>query len=211
LQSMSNYFSGLKIEYDKASFVNENNKTVDFIKLLDQQIHIFAQDLIYRLVYVYGGTYWTDNEIKYTLKNPDETDCVYDGKQAVFSSFKIVTAQKLIPHENDDEFMEEINIKNPIELQTALNKKSSVICSPESLMFVGAMKGAYTRLENNLLQERYNDSYDWAMYANYNFNSDPVIFHRELSKKLMENYLNDLKCYIASILADKPLWVIILF
>ena len=62
LKTMGTYFSGIRAEYEKTNFLNQNNQTKTFEQLLDQQFDVLAQDLIYRLTYVYG--YDTDMHIR---------------------------------------------------------------------------------------------------------------------------------------------------
>lgn len=65
VQSMDTYFSGIKAEYLKSNFTGANG-TATFEELLDTQIDVLAQDILYRLTSIYGAN--SDN-IRNTLTN----------------------------------------------------------------------------------------------------------------------------------------------
>lgn len=63
LKNMSYYFSGVKAEYLKNEIKNENNSIVDFNDLLDRQIEVLTEDVLYRLYLTYGSiTYGTSSK-----------------------------------------------------------------------------------------------------------------------------------------------------
>ncbi len=82
----------------KNSYKDQNNATVSFQALLDRQIDVFTQDIIYRLTTVYGygaanvnvgvGSY---NEPSFVLFDPvTATDYAYQSKKAMVSNYNVL-------------------------------------------------------------------------------------------------------------------------
>ncbi len=191
-QAMSVYFSGMKATYQKASVQNENKQSVAFNEVLDRQIDVLAQDLIYRLTYVYGST--RNNEINigknYNLTNLDKSNYTYLNNKAIFNSKKT-----LINNINHSHTSSEIDLNCLYCIQNSLNNESgfSNYLFYETMIYLpDAIEGGYTTLKSINLQEEKiaENAWDWtvenATYENY-----------------LNQYKNNFKMAIAQILSNQ--------
>ena len=95
-QSMSTYFSGMKTTSTRASVKDADNVTKSFDEVLDRQLDVFAQDVLYRLTYVYGYNETSHNRTenaKNTLFNGANAFS-YNGNNAVVDSNKLLSSQQ---------------------------------------------------------------------------------------------------------------------
>ena len=94
MQPISTYFTGAKAEYLKPEFTNESNYVMSFNDMLNRQIDLLAEDLIYRLNYVYGndrGLYGNSADNYDLLFNGN--NYVYNGNKAIVNKEKLLTNQ----------------------------------------------------------------------------------------------------------------------
>lgn len=54
-QNAADYFGGLKVSYAREKITDADGTAKSFNEILDRQIDLLAQDILYRLNYVYGG------------------------------------------------------------------------------------------------------------------------------------------------------------
>ena len=95
-QSAADYFGGMKVSYAREKIVDADGTEKSFNEILDRQIDLLAQDILYRLTYVYGYNQTTHNRTqnaKFTLKN-GEKDFSYQGNNAVVNSNTLLAAQQ---------------------------------------------------------------------------------------------------------------------
>lgn len=54
-QNAADYFGGMKVSYAREKITDADGSAKSFNEILDRQIDLLAQDILYRLNYVYGG------------------------------------------------------------------------------------------------------------------------------------------------------------
>ena len=95
-QNAADYFGGMKVSYAREKITDADGTAKSFNEILDRQIDLLAQDILYRLTYVYGYNQTTHNRsenAKYTLKN-GENNFTYQGKNAAVNSNTLLAAQQ---------------------------------------------------------------------------------------------------------------------
>lgn len=165
LKNMSYYFSGVKAEYLKNEIKNENNSIVDFNDLLDRQIDVLAQDLIYRLTYVYGygETNHNRNNVSLELKNFDNQNYNLNGNNAIVDFEKLIIDLTVT---NDS--LVEVNLNNVDGFQHSvliINSTNNILMRATAFNLVGAINGnnmAITDLDGAKLLSN-NSNKSWLM------------------------------------------------
>lgn len=144
-QAMSVYFSGMKATYQKASVQNENKQSVAFNEVLDRQIDVLAQDLIYRLTYVYGYNNTTHNRVEENslliLKNLDNSTYSFLNNKAVISSDNLISEVNNI---YTIETLREISINKKEDFQKSLivlEGNNNYLLYSRALNLSGAVEG----------------------------------------------------------------------
>ena len=95
-QSAADYFGGVKASYLRGNITDADGTAKSFNEILDRQIDLLAQDVLYRLTYVYGYNQTTHNRTqnaKFTLKN-GEKNFSYQGNNAVVNSNTLLAAKQ---------------------------------------------------------------------------------------------------------------------
>lgn len=97
LQSASNSFAGAKAIYARTGYTNVSGSATTMEKLLDTQIDVLAQDILYRLTYVYGITSdevsnRTDDN-SFIILQTNGTDYKYNSAKAKTSADSVITAR----------------------------------------------------------------------------------------------------------------------
>lgn len=95
-QNAADYFGGMKVSYAREKIVDADGTEKSFNEILDRQFDLLAQDILYRLTYVYGYNKTAHNRTqnaKYTLKN-GENDFSYQGNNAVVNSNTLLAAKQ---------------------------------------------------------------------------------------------------------------------
>lgn len=207
LKEMGTYFSGVKTVTVRDTLLDENGVSKSFDELLDRQIDVLAQDLIYRLTYVYGyneGFNNTESDGSFVLNNLDFTDFDFNGNIAK------VNDDFLLAEVNDPTFDPElihifdIRINEITDYQKALlamrnyNQEGEIntnLNTVHALVFKGAIEGRFVKIEKrygaDLLINDAISPWAWSMSPST---------YAEFSAK----YKNLLKISIASILCGEP-------
>lgn len=95
-QNAADVFGGMKVSYAREKITDADGTAKSFNEILDRQIDLLAQDILYRLTYVYGYNQTTHNRTqnaKYTLKN-GENDFSYQGNNAAVDSKTLLAAKQ---------------------------------------------------------------------------------------------------------------------
>ncbi len=172
LKTMGTYFSGIRAEYEKTNFLNQNNQTKTFEQLLDQQFQVLAQDLLCRLEFVYGeeridistGTH--DFNVNYKLQS-NSVDYSYNGNSAIVSSSNLLINNQCA---HASEFY--INCVGCYQKSLLIDMSSSNLFFNLNNMFLpGAVNGKYTTLNAFQLKDEEVDENKW----NYAISSNSYI------------------------------------
>ena len=95
-QNAADVFGGMKVSYAREKITDADGTAKSFNEILDRQIDLLAQDILYRLTYVYGYNQTAHNRTqnaKFTLKN-GENDFSYQGNNAVVNSNTLLAAKQ---------------------------------------------------------------------------------------------------------------------
>lgn len=167
--SAADVFGGMKVSYAREKITDADGTANSFNEILDRQFDLLAQDILYRLTYVYGYNQTTHNRTqnaKFTLKN-GENDFSYQGNNAVVNSNTLLAAQQ--------ESVTELTSANITEITDF--QKSIVILDSDNILLhssafdlSGAIEG-----RNMQLKKQYGscvlgkaDSKQWNWYSNGN-------------------------------------------
>lgn len=203
LVPMKKYFNNAKYSYDRNDYVyDDSNNQVEFNTLLDRQINIFTQDIMYRLSYVYGSDGTTHNRVKdsvFELKKDGTNPYTYNSKVATVKSNTILTSLDMSGG-NDDLSSALINdvkyFQNSISI---VDTKKNCLLSSEALDLSGAIEGRNMRVIKN------NDSY----LLDYNINtSTQWVFGSWLKDSTYHSFankrnFNSFKMAMAQIMANE--------
>ena len=168
-QSMSTYFSGMKTTSTRINIVDADKSSKSFDEVLDRQLDVLAQDVLYRLTYVYGynGTSHNRTEnAKNTLFNGANAFS-YNGNNAVVDSNKLLSSQQNVSSLNS------INIDKIDDFQKGVTvlTTNNYLYNNADLNLAGAIEGRNMRIiiesRKYLLDEKTKtDSWNW--YSNGN-------------------------------------------
>ena len=170
LVPMKKYFNNAKYSYDRNDYVyDESDNQVEFNSLLDRQINIFTQDIMYRLSYVYGSDGTTHNRVKdsvFELKKDETNPYTYDSKVASVKGNAILTSLEMNDG-NEDLSSALINdvkyFQNSISL---VDTEKNCLLSSKALDLSGAIEGRNMRVIKNgdsyLLDYNINTSAQWV-------------------------------------------------
>ena len=95
-QNAADYFGGMKVSYARENITDADGTEKSFNEILDRQIDLLAQDILYRLTYVYGYNQTTHNRTqnaKFTLKN-GANNFTYQGNNAAVNSNTLLAAEQ---------------------------------------------------------------------------------------------------------------------
>ena len=170
LKGMAEYFSGVKIVTERETLTDENGQEKSFEELLDRQLDVFAQDIIYRLTYVYGYDDYGHNRIEgnanIILKNPDGQDYALNGSAAKTERETILAEIDDPNFDAETDRLIEIDIKNIIDYQKSLviSRDSNYFAFNGALNFLGAIEGRYTSMgSRNTLNVAQNAETFWDL------------------------------------------------
>ena len=167
-QSMSTYFSGMKTTSTRSSVKDADNVTKSFDAVLDRQLDVLAQDVLYRLTYVYGYNETSHNRTenaKNTLLNGANAFS-YNGNNAV------VDSNKLLATTNSVTELTEININDIIDFQKSITLTSgkNYLLRSNALDLSGAIEGRNLHLEEDIsaptLVSTADENKAWNWYTN---------------------------------------------
>ena len=167
-QSMSTYFSGMKTTSTRASVKDADNVTKSFDEVLDRQLDVLAQDLLYRLTYVYGYNETSHNRTenaKNTLFN-GENAFSYNGNNAV------VDSNKLLATTNSVTELKTVNINDINDFQKSITLTSGMnfLLRNDAFDLSGAIEGRNLKLEEGFsaptLVSTADENKAWNWYSN---------------------------------------------
>ncbi len=161
-QSAADVFGGVKASYVRGNITDADGSAKDFNAILDRQIDLLAQDILYRLNYVYGtdGT----NRLKtqtgeQTLFNLNNTVFSFNNFSAKIKDSAIISQTTSCNH---DVFV--LTCLNCIQNNLNSYTGTNVIYNPNFLNFSGAIVGNNTAL--NMVQLTANKDNLWICTTN---------------------------------------------
>ena len=168
-QSMSTYFSGMKTTSTRASVKDADNVTKSFDEVLDRQLDVFAQDVLYRLTYVYGYNETSHNRTenaKNTLLNGVNAFS-YNGNNAVVDSNKLLSSAQAVTELTNVNIGDINNFQKSIQL---LDSEVNYLLDDNTLNISGAIEGRYTSIVKSgrfcVLNQENNNEKSWNWYIN---------------------------------------------
>ena len=195
-QNAADYFGGMKVSYARENITDADGSAKSFNEILDRQFDLFAQDLLYRLTYVYGYNDTTHNRTensKNTLLN-----CVnefsYNGNNAV------VDSNKLLATTNSVTELTEININdiNDFQKSITLTSGKNYLLRNNAFDLSGAIEGRNLKLEEDISAPTLvstadkNKAWNWYSDANSTY-----------SEFATQSNVNKMKMAIAQVEANK--------
>ena len=184
-QNAADYFGGMKVSYAREKITDADGSAKSFNEILDRQIDLLAQDILYRLNYVYGG----DGTSNYT-RPTDNYDLNYN-----FGDKKALIKPATILAEINAEHTHTLtNLKadciDCYQLSITEKDTDNFFDSEVFLKISGATSGFYTTLQLFRLKNEVTEN-SWSYTKKYsNIQSD--------------NAKNSFKYAIAQILAGEP-------
>ena len=194
-QNAADYFGGMKVSYAREKIADADGTEKSFNEILDRQIDLLAQDILYRLTYVYGYNQTTHNRTqnaKYTLKN-GENDFSYQGKNAAVDSKTLLAAEQDSVTE-----LTSVNIAdiNDFQKSIVILDSDNILLHSSAFDLSGAIEG-----RNMQLKKQYGscvlgkaDSKQWNWYSNEN---------STYSDFATKANINKMKMAIAQVAANK--------
>ena len=195
-QNAADYFGGMKVSYAREKITDADGTAKSFNEILDRQIDLLAQDILYRLTYVYGYNQTTHNrtqDAKYTLKN-GENDFSYQGNNAAVDSNKLlaltdsVTDLRTVTINNIDDFQKSITLVTGINYMlrnTALDISGAIEGRNLYIVDDGSVK---------TLSPESDKSKQWNWYSDAN---------STYSEFATQSNVNKMKMAIAQVAANK--------
>lgn len=196
-QNAADYFGGMKVSYAREKIVDADGTEKSFNEILDRQFDLLAQDILYRLTYVYGYNQTTHNRsenAKFTLKN-GANNFTYQGNNAVVNSNTLLAAEQ----EGVTE-LTSINIADINDFQKSIIviQKKNYMLQYNALNLSGAIEGRYLRLEEDVsaatLVSTADENMKWGWYSNGN---------STYSEFATKNNIDKMKMAIAQVAANK--------
>lgn len=195
-QNAADYFGGMKVSYAREKIVDADGTEKSFNEILDRQIDLLAQDILYRLTYVYGYNQTTHNRTqnaKYTLKN-GENDFSYQGKNAAVDSKTLLAAEQNVTE------LRTVNLKDINDYQKSISiiSNMNVLLNSNALDLSGAIEGRNLKLEEGFnvltLVSTADENMKWGWYSNGN---------STYSEFATKNNIEKMKMAIAQVAANK--------
>jgi len=195
-QNMADVFGGMKVSYAREKITDADGTAKSFNEILDRQIDLLAQDILYRLTYVYGYNQTTHNRTqnaKFTLKN-GENAFTYQGKNAAVDSNKLlaltdsVTDLRTVTINNIDDFQKSITLVTGINYMlrnTALDISGAIEGRNLYIVDDGSVK---------TLSPESDKSKQWNWYSDAN---------STYSEFATQSNVNKMKMAIAQVAANK--------
>lgn len=195
-QNAADVFGGMKVSYAREKITDADGTEKSFNEILDRQIDLLAQDILYRLTYVYGYNQTAHNRTqnaKFTLKN-GANDFSYQGNNAVVNSNTLLAAQQESVTKLTSVNIADINDfqKGVIVLVT-----NNYLYSPDNLNLAGAIEGRNARIivsSRRYLLDEQTSTNAWSWYQ------DGASTYSEFSTK---NNIDKMKMAIAQVAANK--------
>ena len=196
-QNAADYFGGMKVSYAREKIADADGSAKSFNEILDRQIDLLAQDILYRLTYVYGYNKTAHNRTqnaKFTLKN-GEKDFSYQGNNAVVNSNTLLAAQQ-----ESVTKLRVVNIDDIADFQKSIDLTSGMnfLLRNDALNLSGAIEGRYLQLEEGFSAATLVSTADESM--KWNWYSDADSTYSEFATK---NNIDKMKMAIAQTLAGE--------
>ena len=195
-QSAADVFGGVKASFLRGNITDADGTEKSFNEILDRQIDLLAQDILYRLTYVYGYNQTTHNrskDAKYTLKN-GENDFSYQGKNAAVDSKTLLAAEQNVTE------LRTVNLKDINDYQKSISiiSNMNVLLNSNALDLSGAIEGRNLKLEEGFnvltLVSTADENMKWGWYSNGN---------STYSEFATKNNIEKMKMAIAQVAANK--------
>lgn len=195
-QNAADVFGGMKVSYAREKITDADGTAKSFNEILDRQFDLLAQDILYRITYVYGYNQTTHNRsenAKYTLKN-GENDFSYQGNNAAVDSNKLlaltdsVTDLRTVTINNIDDFQKSITLVTGINYMlknTALDISGTIEGRNLYIVDDGSVK---------TLSPESDKSKQWNWYSDAN---------STYSEFATQSNVNKMKMSIAQVAANK--------
>lgn len=195
-QNAADYFGGMKVSYAREKITDADGTEKSFNEISDRQFDLLAQDILFRLTYVYGYNQTTHNRsenVKYTLKN-GENDFSYQGNNAAVDSNKLlaltdsVTDLRTVTINNIDDFQKSITLVTGINYMlrnTALDISGAIEGRNLYIVDDGSVK---------TLSPESDKSKQWNWYSDAN---------STYSEFATQSNVNKMKMAIAQVAANK--------
>ena len=196
-QNAADVFGGMKVSYAREKIVDADGTEKSFNEILDRQFDLLAQDILYRLTYVYGYNQTTHNrskDAKYTLKN-GENDFSYQGNNAVVNSNTLLATQQESVTE-----LKTINLNNIEDYQKSIQNFSiDYLNNIGALNLTGAIEGRFMAIGSvggaKLLRDNADIEKSWIWSKELTTST-----YKDLAT---ENNINAIKAAIAQTLAGE--------
>lgn len=196
-QSAADVFGGVKASYLRGNITDSDGTAKSFNEILDRQFDLLAQDILYRLTYVYGYNQTTHNRTKnakFTLKN-GEKDFSYQGNNAVVNSNTLLAAKQESVTE-----LRVVNIDDIADFQKSITLTSgkNYLLRNNAFDLSGAIEGRNLKLEEDISAPTLvstadkNKAWNWYSDANSTY-----------SEFATQSNVNKMKMAIAQVAANK--------
>lgn len=199
-QNAADYFGGMKVSYAREKITDADGTEKSFNEILDRQIDLLAQDILYRLTYVYGYNQTAHNRTqnaKFTLKN-GANNFTYQGNNAAVNSNTLLAAKQESVTE-----LTSVNIADINDFQKSIQilpNEVNYFAVDSCLNLTGAIEGrnmVVKKLRANmwLLVSSVNDEKSWKWGEGLTKST-----YEDLAT---ESHLNAMKAAIAQTLAGE--------
>lgn len=207
-QSMTTYFSGMKTTSTRTNIIDADKNTRTFEDLLDRQLDVLSQDIIYRLAYVYSDYRNDDSNIrnistqelnKLILNNNLSGSAFsYNGNNAVVNNGNLISNTNIEYSKTD--ILSQVSLKNVDDIQKSLiivqNNKNNILSYDNALNFIGAVSGNRMKKQSD----------GWGDVSFTQDTNKAWIMNLDLSNNsTLSDYRNSLKVYLAQLLANMNL------
>ena len=159
-QSAADYFGGMKVSYVRGNITDADGTAKSFNEILDRQIDLLAQDILYRLNYVYG----TDGTNRLKTQPGEQLLFNLENQAFTFNNFSAKIKDSTIISKENSHNHDAVILTCEACIQSCLNSYTgiNVIYNPNFLNFSGAISGNNSAL--NMVQLTANKDNAW-MYA----------------------------------------------
>lgn len=208
IQSMSTYFSGMKTTSTRINIVDADKNTRTFDDLLDRQLDVLSQDIIYRLAYVYSDYRNDDSnirnistqELNKLILNNNLSGSVfsYNGNNAVVNNGNLISNTNMEYSKTD--ILSQVSLKNVDDIQKSLiivqNNKNNILSYDNALNFIGAISGNRMKKQSD----------GWGDVSFTQDTNKAWIMNLDLSNNsTISDYRKSLKVYLAQLLTNMNL------
>ena len=196
-QNAADVFGGMKVSYAREKITDADGSAKRFNEILDRQIDLLAQDILYRLTYVYGYNQTTHNRTqnaKFPLKN-GENNFLCQGKNAA-----AVDSNKLLALTDSVTDLRTVTINNIDDFQKSITLVTGInyMLRNTALDISGAIEGRNLYIVDDgsvkTLSPESDKSKQWNWYSDAN---------STYSEFATQSNVNKMKMAIAQVAANK--------